>query len=74
MTAFSIKQKFLAISAGVNILIFSAITGHANTSITLNYYGHRFNSTMNHFKEEVDELNSQSERDESLTNERLKSA
>ena len=63
-----------AISTGANILVISAIAGHANTSITLNVYGHRINGTMNHFREAIDELYSQNESDKSVTNESLQSA
>jgi hypothetical protein len=43
-----------AISTGANILVISAIAGHANTSITLNIYGHQINGTMSQFKQAID--------------------
>jgi integrase len=63
-----------AISTGANILVISAIAGHANTSITLNVYGHQINDTMNHFKHAIDNLYIENESDKSVTNEGVQSA
>ena len=63
-----------AISTGANILVISAIAGHANTAITLNVYGHQINGTMNQFKHAIDNLYFRNESDKSVTNENSQTA